>query len=300
VEGKLVETRPYYSVRTGKHPTGGRLDLDGLKHLFLSIFEQFWDSGHFQQVLGFECVDAGFVAGSAGPDTEAFFFRNLKKKDLWPIAGRLERYTEDDLFDVIELLHDCASKGVDGTFHSYAACGWHYQTFTREEGRNEFRVVINDALRAYEAGYQISPRGEILSVPPKGLADLERAEAPPGDPDNISARVTAAVDKFRRRGASAGERRDAVRDLADVLEYLRPKAKQVLESQDEKELFDLANNFGIRHHNQRQKTLYDRPIWHSWMFYYYLATIHAVTRLIAKDESGAGDKRSRRPPGKRT
>jgi hypothetical protein len=78
------------------------------------------------------------------------------------------------------------------------------------------------------------------------------------------------------------ERRDAVRDLADVLEFLRPQAKAVLASKDEADLFNLANNFGIRHHNAGQKTDYDPAIWLSWAFYYYLATIHAVTRLIEK------------------
>ena len=77
-----------------------------------------------------------------------------------------------------------------------------------------------------------------------------------------------------------------MRDLADVLEYLRPTAKSVLKHEDEADLFSLANNFGIRHHNQRQKTSYDEAIWLSWMFYYYLSTIHACQRLINKKRTG--------------
>ena len=46
----------------------------------------------------------------------------------------------------------------------------------------------------------------------------------------------------------------------------------------ERDLFNLANNFGIRHHNDHQKTSYDANIWLSWMFYFYLATIHVVLR----------------------
>jgi hypothetical protein len=76
--------------------------------------------------------------------------------------------------------------------------------------------------------------------------------------------------------------------LADVLEFLRPKLKEVLKSGDEKDLFNIANNFGLRHHNQRQKTQYDRPIWYSWMFYYYLTTLHAVLRLLEKGEPADG------------
>jgi hypothetical protein len=49
-------------------------------------------------------------------------------------------------------------------------------------------------------------------------------------------------------------------------------------------LFNIANNFGIRHHNEKQKTDYDESIWLSWIFYYCLATIHAALRLIEKKE----------------
>jgi hypothetical protein len=47
------------------------------------------------------------------------------------------------------------------------------------------------------------------------------------------ARVGAAIQKFRRHRSSIEDRRDAVRDLADVLEFLRPKLKETLLSKDE-------------------------------------------------------------------
>jgi hypothetical protein len=81
------------------------------------------------------------------------------------------------------------------------------------------------------------------------------------------------------------DRKDAIRDLADVLEYLRPRTTKVLTRKDESDLFQIANSFGIRHHNNSQKTAYSKPIWYSWMFYYYLATIHATVRLIKEAEN---------------
>ncbi len=158
----------------------------------------------------------------------------------------------------------------------------HYETFDQETGRNDFRVAVNEILRDYDKGYVLTARGQIVAISPKGLRDLETAPRPPGDPSNVQQRVDAAIDKFRRRGSTSSDRRDAIRDLADILEFLRPQAKAVLTQQDESDLFNIANNFGIRHHNQRQKTQYDEAIWQSWMFYYFLATIHATTRLIEK------------------
>jgi uncharacterized Zn finger protein len=86
--------------------------------------------------------------------------------------------------------------------------------------------------------------------------------------------------QYRRRGSTIDERRQAVRDLADVLEYLRPRVQELLTNKDESDLFNIANNFGIRHHNDKQKTGYDAGLWLSWMFYFYLSTIHVVLRKI--------------------
>jgi hypothetical protein len=63
---------------------------------------------------------------------------------------------------------------------------------------------------------------------------------------------------------------------------LRPKIKTVLMSKEENELFQVANQFGIRHFNDKQKTDYDKPIWHAWIFYCYYSTIHLCLRLIQK------------------
>ena len=68
-----------------------------------------------------------------------------------------------------------------------------------------------------------------------------------------------------------------------MLEYLRPKMKTLLTKSDENDLFNIANNFGIRHHNAKQKTSYDTAIWLSWMFYFYLATLHVILRKIDSD-----------------
>jgi len=99
--------------------------------------------------------------------------------------------------------------------------------------------------------------------------------------------VEAAILKFRRYRSSIDDRKEAVRSLADVLEFLRPQLKEVLSSKDEGDLFNIANNFAIRHHNPSQKAQYDQSIWLSWIFYFYLATIHAGIRLIKRKEEGS-------------
>jgi len=278
-----MKKRRYYSIRTGKNPKGDKIDLESLKELFNSLYGQLEKEGYFQEHFGYWCVDSGYVPGKLGPDIPATLLFHLRKKDLWPIGECIENYSEHDLFDIIEFLYDHISKPIDGYYHSYSDCGYHYDTFDTNTGLEEYCQKLNEILESYQSGYEISSDGEILELAQPGTAALFEAALPTSD-KNIIHRRNAAITKFRRYRSTLDERRDSIRDLADVLEYLRPKIKKILSKKDENDLFNIVNNFGIRHHNQKQKTDYDQAIWLSWMFYYYLATIHACLRMINKEE----------------
>ncbi len=284
-----MNNRRYYSTRTGKNQNAQRFDTSFLKRLFRDLYIGFDEMGYFQEGFGYDCVDQGRVAGTLGSDIDAQFFRIIRKQSLWPIKENCLKYSEDDVFDVVEFLYDHISKPIEGNYHSYGQCGWHYYSFDKNAGQREYRNEINSILADYSVGYELSDNGEILELPERGLENLIEANLPLYDPENVEERVASAITKFRRYHSTLDERRDAIRDLGDVLEFLRPKAKEVLLSRDESDLFNIANNFGIRHHNSDQKTDYDKPIWYSWMFYYYLSTIHACLRLInkAKDNKKA-------------
>lgn len=273
--------RQYYSVRSGR-PGVAKLDLDQARRLFLSTFTSLDERGHFQQAMGYYCVDAHDVDGTIGSDIGAFFLRKLRKDHLWPLKEKIDGFSRDDLFDVIELLHDQVSHPVDGRYHSFSNCGWHYETFDQTKGREVFRAEINEFLVDFDEGYELSATGEIQFTGGEGLRELLEAPLPEGsDPKKVDQRVRAAVRKFRGRHSTMDDRRDAVRDLVGVLEFLRPQVNAVLSNSDEADLFNMANNFGIRHHNKLQKDGYD-PEWLSWLFYHYLSAIHTVTRLMGK------------------
>lgn len=281
-------TRRYYSSRSGKNLLATNLDLPMFLRLFIDVYVALDGKCYFQEAFGYWCVDNGDVPGTLGRDVEAQMFRQLRKPNLWPIKENCARYSEEDIFDVIEFLHDHVSKPLEGHYHNYSDCGWHYSTFNREAGRSEYLSEINEILRDYGDGYELSIEGEVLASVETGMEYLLKATLPTDDAENVESRVNAAMLKFRRYRSSMEDRRDAIRDLADVLEYLRPQLKGVLIKKDESDLFNIANSFGIRHHNPDQKTDYDKAIWYSWMFYYYLATIHAATRLIEKGKRDAG------------
>lgn len=280
-----MQTRTYYSVRKGIHPNLGKRDLGLTLRLFKSSYTDFWDNGYFQEAFGFTCVDAGKIAGKLSSDPEAVFLRKLNKDHLWPVTESCLNYSEDDLFDVIEFLYDWVSKPANRHYHDWNDCGWHFSDYDKQAGQLEFRNEINDLLKDYEEGFELSEQGEILSRVEHGLEFLLQATIPPLDPENVEARVENAIRKFRRTRSSDLDRRDALRELGDVLEFLRPKFKQALNSKDENDLFEILNNFGIRHHNNKQQTKYDKDIWCSLMFYHFLAMIHAGIRQIQRNES---------------
>lgn len=275
-------THKYFSQRTGVNPNLKGLPLEELIGLFVRVYEQLHEEGYFDEAFGFCCVDAGEIPGKV-KDVELEMLLAIRKKGLWPIPGHAENYSEDDLFDVIEFLYQHVSKPIDGTMHSWNECGMHWETFNQAEGRKEIQKSINQVLSHYEKRFELSDNGEILHSPEEGFESIFKADIPSSD-ENIVDRINSAILKFRRHGASIDDRRQAVRDLADVLEYLRQKVQEFLTNRDEKDLFNIANNFGIRHHNDKQKTSYDAAIWLSWMFYFYLSTIHVVLRKIEHDK----------------
>ncbi len=124
--------RTYYSQRK-------RLSIARLRILFHALYKDFENRYYFQEAFGYECVDAGYIAGKCGEDIEIFFLKTLRKEGLWPLRKNYRKYSEDDIFDLIELLFDLISKPVDGYYHSYADCGWHYNSFDNPQGQEEYR-----------------------------------------------------------------------------------------------------------------------------------------------------------------
>lgn len=274
-------SRQYYSQRKGTNPNLKGLPLGDVIELFIRVFNQLRSDGYFDEAFGFTCVDAGELDGKVR-DPELEMLLTIRKKGLWPIPSKAPFYQEDDFFDVLEFLYQHVSKPIEGIMHSFGECGMHWETFNQLLGRKEFREKANTVLAHYKHSYELSADGEVLHRPEAGFEPIFEADLPTTD-QNVLFRISTATLQYRRHGSTIDDRRQAVRDLADVLEYLRPKVKALLTSADEKDLFNIANNFGVRHHNDKQRTAYDTSIWLSWMFYFYLSTIHVVLRKIEHD-----------------
>ncbi len=170
--------------------------------LFGHLYNDFEGRGYFQETFGYYCVDAGEVPGKAGNDINAYLVLKLRKDNLWPIDEKCSKYDESDLFDVIELLYDHVSKPLSGMHHTYGDCGWHYDTFDKQPGQDEYRAKINEVLKDYDGGYELSPSGEIVHLSLAGTEPLINNPPPPYDPKNVDPLIQEAINCYKRSRSS--------------------------------------------------------------------------------------------------
>jgi hypothetical protein len=290
-----VSERVYYSQRMGRGPRGNPSIGDLVRSLKRAV-DEMTQRDYFQEWYGYYCVDAGDVPGRAGVglsghmETVLGFEWPLPEDPLgeWPddqmlpieVVEKAEEELQDHVFDAMEFLHDHVSAGIadPSSYHTYNQCGWHYQNFDREPAQELFRSRVNGILSNYKTGYRLTPLGEIERRAPDGMNQLLGAKLLTSDQD-LKARVDTALAINRSRHRTVDDQRDAVRNLFDVLEKLRPLVNSEMMTADERDLFNIANNFTIRHFNDRQRGEYDSALWLSWMFYVNLATVHLLARI---------------------
>ena len=269
--------RRYYSSRNKPQS----LTLEELYWKLQNLYLLFRDKNYFKARAG--------LTKTALPDAIKHEAGIALSFQLFPITKWLAQdVTEDHVFDALEFLYDQAAK--PGAWVAMTTeSGFNYEDYDGyddEAGRAEFRQKSNVFLADYKSGFELTEDGQVLALGTNGLQHILDAEIVAYDEVNVDSRVRNAIRKWRNRHLSLSEKKEAIRELADVFEWLK-KTKglsTVLDGKDESAIFDLANNFAIRHHNPKQKTNYDRAIWYSWIFHFYLATYHAAVRLLIKHE----------------
>jgi hypothetical protein len=269
--------RRYYSSR--KQPQA--LTLDELYCKLQNLYLLLRQKDFFDQKAG--------ISHGPIPDAIQREARLDLNFQLFPIEKwDPEDITEDHIFDALEFLHEHTSKPGKWV-RCYTDDGdeyYGYEGYDEEAGRTELRERANRFLMDYPPGYELTADGNVATLGTDGLQYILKAEIIPYDELNVDSKVRGAIDRWRNRRVSREDKKQAIRDLADVFEWLKKTGRlgKVLDNKDESAIFDLANNFAIRHHNPKQKANYDKEIWFSWIFHFYLATYHAAIRLLVKRE----------------
>lgn len=272
--------RNYYSARKGLIKTE-KIDFESIKKLFLHVYQKLKIDLYFSEAEGWDCVDAGHINGLWGSNIDEIastFFLELRIERLYPIEDYVNDYDEPTLFSVIEFLYDYVSEPQKKHYHNWNDCGWHPSEYDREKGKKEYRTRMNEILRLYSTGYELSTTGEIQEIAPTGLGTLAEETIQTETPEHIDNRILHAKNKFRKYNASINDKRDALRELAAVLEFLK-KEGITLPKKDDSDLFQIMNQFDIRHHNKLQRGDYDKDAWYDWIFYTTLASINTLLEL---------------------
>ena len=270
--------REYFSSRNNNK----NISINQLHLRLLSLFEHFHAKDYFAEKLeikGFEDALSANTLANVLLGFAPFPLHSWSPDDI----------LEDNIFDTFEFLFDHISKPgdlvtmVSETNFSYED----YESYDQDTGQRNFSHMANVALRDYGVGYELTLDGKILAIGNEGLGQILKAEIVEYDEQNVDGKVRSAILKWRNRSLSWKARREAIRDLSDVFEWLKSNKdlEKVIKRKDDAALFNIANNFAIRHHAPKQIDNYEKEIWYPWIFHFYLATYHATIRLLKKYEN---------------
>jgi len=281
--------RPYYRERKAGPRGVTALDDKAVVREFLTLFGELNDTGYFDKRFGVPCEE-----GPRDHDAIEFFFRReLGVDNLWPL--KLDHLLADmDLFfDVVELLHDHVARPSTRYMHGDWDCGWHHEDFEIAPGRTAYRWRVNQILERSLLGLRLADEGDdigrLVTVTDEARSELLHVvitrDGAPAD------QVRHALSLFRQRGADRNQKRSAVAALALVLEERRHDVLiDALAKSDRGALFEIANNFHIRHQDSKQKRDYE-DFYLDWVFWLYLASIELTNKI--------SDEQAVQPRGKR-
>jgi hypothetical protein len=237
--------------------------------------------GYLDQVFPSPCVDD---RDAPEPDPGAELEKRLGIAGLWPLAP--EEWDDSTFYGLIEVYHDLVGRPREREFHPFAMCGWHYSHFSVTAGREVYRWKVNELLQDAGINYRLADSGEDQGRLAAGFDDGRSAllahALSHAQPDTFT-RVHHAIALFRRRGATAEDKRSALITLAGILEERRLLIKTELGNADEGALFQIANRFAIRHQSTQQLSEYD-PAFLDWIFWWYVGTVELTSRIITRQE----------------
>lgn len=280
------------------------LDVAACKERFARLVVELSTLGYFEDAFGSQCSDAR----DENPDEEGQ--RKLAERlqvvgvPLWPLhvtsnvfsgpTGAHEGWSDEMFFDVVEALDELVARPRQRYWHDYHR-EWDYSDYSRTAGQAVYRWRVNELLNGSTVPLRLAQSGRDAGLLVHTTGDprdelLHRALDTPAQKDRDE--VQHAVELFRSRTAGREDKRSAIFTLGRVLEDRRPMIDATLSRKDAGALFQIANEFDLRHrrassHSKAQRDDYD-DAFVDWVFWWYLGTVELTDRLLA---TGGG------PPG---
>jgi hypothetical protein len=260
------------------------------KLIWHSVVIPLREDGYFAEALQPELV-AGDQPPGQTRDVDVYLIERLRSPTVssFDLLRRASGpvVSEDVLFDLLELLHqDCVSAPSSAALDDSGELAVE-GPFDQDEGQRVFRDRLNPVLAQRVPPLEMRSNGQIIELPASAMQPLVDEAIPESVAPELRDPIEAAINRFYRRDATDVDRRDALRHLSDFLEHQRSTIKAEMRSKDEDALFQIANQFAIRHHQEAQRGDYDKGIWQEWIFHVFLATAKALIQV--QDRDGTAD-----------
>lgn len=270
------QPRPYWPQRQKRKTDSTPKPKDARKEFF-RLISNLDANGYLIESFGQECVDDDDPL----PIRSEVIEDRLGIPSLWPLSP--DSWDTDTFYGLIEVFHDLVSRPRRRSFHSWDECGWHYSEFHSTPARFLYRWKINQLLKSADIEHELASEGEdvgrlVVSTDEPRSDLVHRALVK--SPDDARGTVSHAISLFRSRRSSAESKRSAIVALAGILEERRELIRVNLGKKDEGDLFQIANNFNLRHRRSGQKGDYNEAFL-DWIFWWYLATIDLTNKIIS-------------------
>jgi hypothetical protein len=282
---------PYYSQRRGSAVHVRAIGPGRARQLqtdWADIVNDLQSRGYLDRLAPRRCVDDPGPAIAPDHVISGEIERRTGIAEAWPPRPWVgDGWSEDEFYDLIEVVHDLLARPRSRRLHDYNGCGWHYSNFAAAPARELYRARVNALLARYNVDLRLAEAGEdagrLVHIPGDDRVELltRAMDAATGEDRDI---VAHAIARFRSRSATREDKRSACIALAGLLEQRRDLVKTELLSKDEGALFQIANQFMIRHRNADQRGDYDEA-YLDWLFWIYLATVELTDRLAARETS---------------
>lgn len=250
---------------------------------FSDLIDEFCELDYFPTVMPKPCVDD---RSYREVDLSKSIGQAIGIQVDWPFDEASLPLSDDLLYSVVEYFHDHAQRPRTRWLHSFAECGWHYDSHNRESGAAVYRWRVNELLDRYQVGFRLGnsgpEKGRMVRHASSDLDSLADQLVSEGA-DLGSEKIADSIRLFRSRSSSIHTRRTSIAQLSGYLENRRKqfKARQMMKG-DEADLFNIFNNFYVRHDNAKQKRDYGEE-YLDWIFWTTLAAIHLLQQLDKRE-----------------
>ncbi len=286
---RVVETRP--------------LTVAECRERYARLIGELTRLGYFEDAFGSECSDSRDNPSEEGQRVLA---ERLELPDvrLWPpvqvwsnvfedgSSAVHEGWSDEVFYDVIEALDELVARPRQRSWHSHHE-EWDYADYSRSAGQAVYRWRVNALLDQSDVPLRVAGSGSDAGLLVHATGDprddlTDRALDTADNRDR--AEVAHAVALFRGRAVSREEKRSAIFTLGRVLEERRPLIYANLVKKDAGALFQIANEFDLRHrrasdHGKPQRDDYDDAFL-DWVYWWYLSTVELTNQLLSV-EGGA-------------